>query len=184
MQYPGILPAEHSPAYSSGLCWCSLSRKQARRPPCSLRAGGKLIKDKEDVYSFPQSEMCKKNVSSVFVPIQLLLCKLFVQCNLWTQTMRLTSRVQENWRNACAGGGDKREDKSYRDVCLHNVVVAHFRILLIKFWISVPLITFSVYHRSKILSSNGPGLFCIHLCACDVMISFLFSQKYVESCHY
>ena len=36
-------------------------------------------------------------------------------------------------RNACAGGGGKREDKSYQDVCLHNVVVAHFRILIIKF---------------------------------------------------
>ena len=86
-QHPGILPAEHGPASSSHVCWCYLSWKQACRTCCSLRADGKLIKDKEDVYTFPQSEMCKKKVSAVFAAIWLLLfkllCDVIYELKLW-----------------------------------------------------------------------------------------------------
>lgn len=49
------------------------------RNRCSYRADGKLIKDKEDVYSFSQSEM-PKNVTVVFAATQLLPFKLL--CNV------------------------------------------------------------------------------------------------------
>lgn len=52
---------------------------QLCRNGCSYRADGKLIKDKEAVYSFPQSEM-PKNVTVVFAATQLLPFKLL--CNV------------------------------------------------------------------------------------------------------